>query len=188
MSFHPVRELTAILSRRWWLFVARGILAILFGVVAWAWPGLTLATLIWLAGFWLVFDGIVGIVGTFINRERFDRIWPLMLVFAAGIGFGIFIMAFPDITVVWLIVTIGLYAILSGVFGIVQAIQLRKEIDNEWWLVAFGVISVLFGLAMVAFPGAGALSLIWVIAIYAIMIGIAEIIFGFRIRNAGSSS
>jgi uncharacterized membrane protein HdeD (DUF308 family) len=176
------------LSRRWWVFVVRGILAILFGVAAWAWPGLTLTTLVWFAGFWLVFDGIVGIVSTFLNRDRFERIWPLILLFIAGIGFGIFIMAYPNISVVWLIVTIGLYAIISGVFGIVQAIQLRKEIDNEWWLVGFGVISILFGLAMVVFPGAGALSLIWVIATYAIMIGIAEIFFGFRIRNAGSAS
>lgn len=97
-------------------------------------------------------------------------------------------MAFPNFTVVWLIVAIGLYAIVSGVSAIFHAIRLREEIDNEWSMGLFGLVSVIFGVFMIAFPGAGALSLVWVIAIYAIAIGVTEIIFGFRIRSKGSNT
>ena len=106
----------------------------------------------------------------------------------AGIVAGLIIMAYPTVTAIWLIMAIGFYAILSGIFGIVQAIRLRKEIDNEWSMGLFGLASVVFGIIMVAFPGAGAISLIWVIAIYAILIGVFEIIFGFRIRGKGSDA
>lgn len=177
-----------VLARYWWTFILRGILAVLFGIVAWAWPGLTLTTLLWLTGIWLVIDGIFAIIAAIVNRKLVERLWPLILIGLAGILFGIFIVAFPGFTVVWLIVTIGFYAIVSGISAIFHAIRLRKEIDNEWSIGLFGLLSVVFGVIMVAFPGAGALSLIWVIAIYAIAIGITEIIFGFRIRGKGSDA
>lgn len=177
-----------IFARHWWIFIVRGIIAILFGIVAWLWPGLTLTTMIWLAGLWLIVDGVLTIIGAVINRDSFQSIWPLVLIGLAGIGFGIFIVAFPGFTAIWLIVAIGLYAIVTGVFAIISAIRLRKEIENEWSMGALGLISILFGLAMVVFPGSGALALIWVIAIYAILIGIAEVIFGFRVRGKGTDS
>lgn len=186
MNRFPGGELTRLFSKYWWTFILRGILAILFGIVAWLWPSLTLTTMMWLTGIWLMADGIVAIIAIVMNRNKFDRIWPGVLLGIGGIAFGLFIVAFPGFSAIWLIVTIGVYAIFSGVIGIYNAIRLRKEIDNEWALGLFGLISIVFGIIMVLFPGAGAISLIWVIAIYAILIGIAEIVFGFRIRKAGS--
>lgn len=179
---------TEVLAKYWWTFILRGIIAILFGITAWAWPSLTLATLIWLSGIWLVIDGIFAIITAIVNRNNVERIWPLILIGLAGIGFGVFILSYPGFTVVWLIVTIGIYAIVSGVSGIFHAIKLRNEIDNEWSMGFFGLVSVVFGIMMIAFPGAGALSLIWVIALYAIIIGVTEILFGFRIRGTGSAA
>lgn len=177
------RDLTGTVAQNWWLFVLRGILAIIFGITAWAWPGLTLATLIWLAGFWLVFDGVFAISATVINRAEIENIWPHILVGIAAIFAGIFIMAWPGFTAVWLIVTIGIFAIWAGVVEIVEAIRLRKEIDNEWTMALLGLMNIVFGFIMVAFPGTGALSLIWLIGIYAILIGFTEIAFGFKARK-----
>ena len=171
------------LGRYWWLFVLRGVLAIVFGIIAWAWPGLTLATLIWLAGFWLVFDGGFAIGGAIANRKQLESVWPHVLVGIAAIIGGVFIMAWPDFTAVWLIVTIGVFAIWAGLLEIIDAIRLRKIIDNEWSMGLLGVLNILFGLIMVLFPGAGALSLIWLIGIYAILIGATEIVFGFKARS-----
>lgn len=181
-------EITSTLAKYWWTFVLRGILAILFGITAWVWPGLTLTTLLWLTGIWLVIDGIFAIIAAIVNRKVVDRLWPLILIGLAGVGFGIFIVAFPGFTLVWLIVTIGLYAIVSGIFGIFHAIKLRDEIDNEWSMGLFGLISIIFGIIMIAFPGAGAIALIWVIALYAIAIGVTAIIFGLRIRGKGADA
>lgn len=188
MSAVPGGRVTTVLAKYWWTFALRGVLAVLFGITAWVWPGLTLATLIWITGIWLVIDGVFAIIAAVMNRNNVDRIWPLILIGLAGIGFGVFIMAYPGFTVVWMIVTIGIYAIVSGVSGIFHAIKLRDEIENEWSMGFFGLVSVVFGIMMIAFPGAGALSLIWVIAIYAIVIGVTEIMFGFKLRSKGSNA
>lgn len=188
MSMRRGGIVTEALAKYWWTFILRGVLAILFGITAWAWPGLTISILIWLTGIWLVIDGILAIIAAFMNRSNVDRIWPLILIALAGIGFGIFILAYPGLSVVWLIVTIGIYAIVSGVSSIFHAVKLRKEIENEWSVGFFGLVSVAFGIIMIGFPGAGALSLIWVIALYAIIIGVTEVIFGFRIHGKGSAA
>lgn len=177
------RVITRETAKHWWTFVLSGVLALIFGIMAWSWPGLTGATLIWMAGFWLIFDGAFRMAGAVFNKSRMDSIWPVLLMGLAGIFAGVFILSYPGFTVVWLMVTIGIYAIVSGVSGVYHAIKLRKEIDNEWSLAFFGLVSVIFGLMMIAFPGKGALSLIWVIAIYAIIIGVTEIYFGFRMRG-----
>lgn len=186
MITRPFGEQLEILSKYWWMFLLRGILAIVFGIVAWIWPGLTLTVMLWLTGIWLMADGILAIISIIAERDKFDRIWPVIVIGIAGILFGLFIVAFPGFSAIWLIVTIGLYAIVTGVLAIIHAIRLRKEIDNEWSMGLLGLIGIVFGLAMVIFPGAGALSLIWVIAIYAILGGIAAIVFGIRIRGARS--
>lgn len=177
------RELSAAAAKHWWLFILRGIITIIFGITAWAWPGLTLATLIWLVGFWLVFDGIVSIIGVAVTRADVERPWVHLLIGLAGIIAGMFVMAYPGFTTVWLIVTIGFFAIFTGVMEIIEAIRLRKVIENEWSMALLGALNIVFGIIMVSFPGAGALSLIWVIGIYAILIGAAEIVFGFKLRS-----
>lgn len=170
------------LIENWWLLLIRGIAAIVFGILAFAWPGLTLLTLIL---FWAAFtlvDGICAIIAAIRGGVPGSR-WWLAIVGASGIIVGILTFAMPGVTAVLLLVFIAAWSIVTGIFEIVGAIRLRKEIDHEWWLVAGGVLSVLFGLALLAQPGAGALVLVWLIASWAILFGILTIAFALRLRS-----
>ena len=100
-----------------------------------------------------------------------------------GIVAGAVTFFYPGVTALVLVLLIGAWAIAHGIFEIIGAIQLRKEIDNEWWLVLAGALSVLFGLAVLAAPGAGALALIWVIGAYAIAFGAMLVVLSLRLRQ-----
>jgi uncharacterized membrane protein HdeD (DUF308 family) len=100
-----------------------------------------------------------------------------------GIVAGLVTFFLPGISAVVLILVIGAWAVVCGIFEIIGAIQLRKEIDNEWLLILSGIVSVLFGLGVLIFPGAGALALIWLIATFAIAFGILWIVLAFRLRK-----
>ena len=100
-----------------------------------------------------------------------------------GIAAGIVTFAWPGITAIVLVLFIGAWALVHGIFEIIGAIQLRKEIDNEWMLILGGLLSVVFGLLVLFAPGAGALGLIWAIAAYSIVFGILFIALALRLRN-----
>jgi uncharacterized membrane protein HdeD (DUF308 family) len=89
----------------------------------------------------------------------------------------------PGITAILLILFIGAWALVHGIFEIIGAIQLRKEIDNEWLLILGGIISVLFGIGVMLAPGAGAVALIWVIGAYAIVIGVLFVALALRLKK-----
>jgi uncharacterized membrane protein HdeD (DUF308 family) len=109
--------------------------------------------------------------------------WWLIVVGVAGIAAGILTFLWPGITAFVLIIFIGAWAIVHGIFEIVGAIRLRKEIDNEWWLILAGALSVIFGLIVLIAPGAGALGLIWVIGAYSIAFGILLVGLSLRLRK-----
>jgi uncharacterized membrane protein HdeD (DUF308 family) len=171
------------LADNWWLLVLRGVLAIIFGIVAWVWPGLTLTTLIILVGAWLLVDGVFQVVSAVINRDRVDSVWPFVIAGVISVIGGIVVLAWPGLSAVALMYLIGAWAVVTGVFEIVAAIQLRREIENEWAIGIGGLISIIFGAIVLIFPGSGAVALVWVIGIYAILIGIALILAGFRLRS-----
>jgi uncharacterized membrane protein HdeD (DUF308 family) len=109
--------------------------------------------------------------------------WWLVVVGLLGIAVGILTFVWPGITALVLILFIGAWALVTGIFEIIGAIRLRKEIDDEWMLILSGILSVLFGLGVMILPGAGALALIWVIAIYAIIFGLLMIALALRLRK-----
>ncbi len=173
----------AFMARNWWVLLIRGILAIAFGVLAFLWPGLTLAVLVLLFGAYALLDGVASIIIGLTGRGAQDnRLW-LMLGGVFGVLVGVLTFVWPSITALALIYFIAAWAIVTGVFTIVAAVQLRKEIDNEWLLGISGALSILVGLYMAAFPGDGALALIWVIAAYAIVFGLLLIGLALRLRN-----
>lgn len=100
-----------------------------------------------------------------------------------GIAAGIVVFLWPGMSAVVLVLFIGAWAIAHGIFEIIGAIQLRKEIENEWALILGGIISVIFGILVLIAPGAGALALVWWIAIYAIVFGIMLVAFSLRLRR-----
>lgn len=174
-------------SRNWWIFVLRGVLAVLFGIVAWIWPGLTVAALVILFGAYAFVNGIFAVIAGIASFGENQRWWAELLVGIAGIILGILTFIWPGVTALALLYLIAAWAIVTGVFEIIAAIELRKAIDNEWLLGIGGVLSVIFGLILIIFPGSGAISLVWVIGIYAIIFGVTLIALGFRLRNSGDS-
>jgi uncharacterized membrane protein HdeD (DUF308 family) len=171
------------LARSWWLVLLRGIAGIVFGVLALAWPGITLLMLVLFYGAYALVDGVFSLIAAFAGKGEGAPTWWLILVGILGIVAGLVTFFLPGISAVVLILVIGAWAVVCGIFEIIGAIQLRKEIDNEWLLILSGIVSVLFGLGVLIFPGAGALALIWLIATFAIAFGILWIVLAFRLRK-----
>lgn len=172
------------LSRYWWLVVLRGVFAIIFGILAFVWPGITIGALIILFGAYALVDGISSIITGISRRNSNSQWWVLLLEGIIGVVAGILAFVYPGMTALALLYFIAVWAILTGIMEVIAAIRLRKEIDNEWWLILGGVLSIIFGLLLIIFPGSGALGLLWVIAAYSIIFGIMFIILGFRLRGA----
>ena len=171
------------LVRNWWLFLIRGIAAILFGLAAFLWPEITLAVLVLLFGAYALVDGIFAIIAGIAARREQERWWMMILVGLAGIATGVLTFFWPDITALVLLYFIAGWAIVMGIFQIAAAIRLRREIEGEWLLILAGIASVIFGVLMVIRPGAGALAVIWLIGIYALLFGILMIVLAFRLRG-----
>ncbi|MEA2984112.1 MAG: hypothetical protein QOD94_366 [Alphaproteobacteria bacterium] len=170
------------LARNWWLILLRGVCAILFGVLAFIWPGITLLTLALLYGIFALIEGALALAAAIMGGAPAPR-WWLAVVGLLGIAVGILTIIMPGMTAFLLVLFIAAWAIVSGIMQIVGAIRLRKEIDNEWMLVAVGVISVAFGVLVALQPMLGALSLVFVIGAYAIIYGVALVALAFRLRG-----
>ena len=172
-----------LLAKNWWVFLVRGLLAILFGVMAFAWPGLTLVTLVFLFGVWALVSGAFATVGAFGARARNKDWWVLLLIGLLGIAAGVLNFYRPGITAISLLWYIAFWSIFTGVMEFVAAVRLRKEIRGEGWLMLAGVLSVIFGVLLLAYPGAGALALITLIAAYAIVFGVILVVAAFRLKK-----
>jgi uncharacterized membrane protein HdeD (DUF308 family) len=180
-----------ILSRYWWMTLLRGVLWVLFGIVVFTRPGITLAALTLLFGAFVLADGVGNVVTAFGGRQEHENWWVLLLVGLLGICVGLLSLMNPGLTALALLFYIAIWAISTGVLQIVAAIRLRREIEGEFWLILGGLASVAFGLLVVARPGAGALSVLWLIGTYAIVLGIALVLLslkarGFAARLAGA--
>lgn len=177
------RPLLDRLAENWWLLLLRGILAIAFGILAFVWPGSALLGVVLLYGAYAFSDGILAFVTAFSRRDDRTPTWWLVVMGIFGVLAGIAAFVWPGITAAVLVLLVGGWAIVMGVVEIAGAIELRKEIDNEWWLVLGGVVSILFGMAMLANPGMGALALVWMIGIYALILGASWIAIALRLRG-----
>src|SRR2546423_10220973 len=147
------------ISRSWWMFAWRGVVAVLFGVLALIWPGLTLLWLIALfAAFALLAGGASAMAAL---RARDQPGWRLALLLGiVSVIAGVLAIVYPGVTALTLIVLMGVNALVTGVIDMVMAFHLRKQMRNEWLLVAAGVVSIVFGAVVVVFPEAGALGLV----------------------------
>jgi uncharacterized membrane protein HdeD (DUF308 family) len=174
------------ISKHWWLVLLRGIAAIAFGVLAFAWPGATLITLVVFFGAYALIDGALAIFAAVAGRGGSVPLWWLVVSGILGIAAGAVTFLWPGMTALILIVFIGAWSLARGVFEIIDAIRLRKQIENEWTLALMGLLSVVFGLAVLIAPGAGALALIWVIGAYAVVLGILLVALAIKLRRASA--
>jgi uncharacterized membrane protein HdeD (DUF308 family) len=171
------------LKHYWWVLVIRGICGIVFGVIAFAYPGLALATLVLLFGAWVLIDGVFRIVGATAGRAS-DPDWGFHLILGIlGILVGVLTFRSPGITALALVIYIAAWALMVGAVEIALAIKLRREMKGEWFLILMGLASIIFAVLLLWNPGPGALALLWLIASYAIVFGLLAIILGFRLRS-----
>ncbi|MEW6269011.1 MAG: HdeD family acid-resistance protein [Thermodesulfobacteriota bacterium] len=171
------------LARYWWALVLRGVAGIVFGVLAFLWPGITLEVLILFFGAYMLVDGVFTVISAIGGRAHTPHWGWLLLEGLLGIAIGIFTFVAPVVTAFALLMYIAAWALVTGVIEIIAAIRLRREIEGELWLGLSGVLSIGFGILLVIFPLAGALSIVWLLGIYAIAFGIVLVILGFRVRG-----
>lgn len=169
------------LVSKWWVIAVRGILGILFGIVALVYPGITLAALVLVLGAYAVVDGVFALFAA-VGGDGKDRIW-YVLEGIIGIGVGILIFAFPGISERLLIYVVAAWAILTGVLEIIAGFEL--PISRDWLLALAGLASVVFGVLVFFNPGAGALAIVWLIGIYALVFGVILLVLAFRLRGLG---
>lgn len=171
------------LARNWWAIVLRGVFAVLFGLGAFFWPGITLAVLVLLYGAYLFADGIMAVVWALMGRRAGPFPWGVFLAGLVSIVGGLVTFFMPGLTALVLLYLIAAWAIVRGVFEIIAAFHLRRELTNEWLLALNGILSVLFGILLIAAPGAGALAVLWMIGTFAVIVGILMIVLGFRLKG-----
>jgi uncharacterized membrane protein HdeD (DUF308 family) len=174
----PVDGLMQSFARHWWVLLLRGVVAVLFGLMAFFLPGLTLVTLILLCGFYFLMDGFTALV---IGGRA--HVWPLALAGVLGVIAGILTFFYPAVTALTLLIFLAVWAIGRGTFEIIAAIRLRKELTNEWLLISGGLLSILFGVLLLVSPAAGALAMVWLIGAYAMVFGIVMCMLAFRLRG-----
>ena len=169
------------LARHWWVIGLRGLAAILFGVLAFVWPGMTLAVLVLLFGAYALVDGVLTLVAAFRGGVQHRIVMVVEGVVSVLAGLAAFV--WPGLTALVLLYIIAFWAIVTGVLEIVAAIRVRRAISNELGLVIGGVLSVVFGVVLLIAPGAGALAVIFLIGAYAVVFGIALLGLAWRLRE-----
>jgi len=171
------------LKRHWWVSVLRGVAAIIFGIIAFTHPVMAIATLVLFFGAWVLIDGIFRVVGAIRDRGA-DPDWAWQIVLGIiGIIVGLLTFHAPQVTALALVIYIAAWALMMGASEIVMAIKLRHEIKGEWLLILVGLASIVFAVLLLWNPVAGAAAVIWLIAWYAVVLGVLSIIFGLRLRS-----
>jgi uncharacterized membrane protein HdeD (DUF308 family) len=172
-----------ILASYWWMLLIRGILWILFGLFAFTHPTISIVALTIYIGMLFIVDGAANVVSAIGGRKEEEHWWMLLLAGLAAIGVGILAILNPVITALALVFYLAVWAVATGLLEIGAAIRLRKEISGEIWLILAGVVSVAFGMILVAHPVWGALAMLWFIALFALIFGTILVVLALRARG-----
>jgi uncharacterized membrane protein HdeD (DUF308 family) len=171
--------------QHWWMLLVRGVLAILFGIIALVAPGIALLAFIYVFAAYALLDGIAAIVVS-LQERRFLRIWwVLLLEGIAGIIFGILAFAWPGETALVLLYLVAFWALVTGVIEISAAFIVPGTTGQRWGVGLAGLLSLIFGVILLVRPGAGLLAILWLVGIYAIAFGLSLIVYGFQVRSRG---
>jgi uncharacterized membrane protein HdeD (DUF308 family) len=168
----------------WWFVLIRGILAVLFGLFALFAPGSTLLALVLVFGVYAVLDGITAVAaGIRHRRDEAHWVWHVVLGVVSVLA-GIVAFAWPGATVLAILFVIAFWSIVGGIVEIMEAFAMRRRGSSTWgWMLAAGAVSVLFGIVLLAWPGAGLITLLWLVGGYAVVVGAILIWWAFRLRR-----
>jgi uncharacterized membrane protein HdeD (DUF308 family) len=178
-----VNYFSSAMGRNWWVLLLRGVVAVLFGLLTWTMPGITLTALVLVFGIYVLADGVLGVWMAFGQRQENRFWWALLLWGLLGVLVGLMTFLTPGVTALVLLMYMAAWAVVTGVTQIIGAIRLRKEIQNEWLLGLSGLISVLFGVLLFMRPGEGALAVVWLIGTYAVIFGVLMVLLSFKLRK-----
>jgi uncharacterized membrane protein HdeD (DUF308 family) len=175
------------LRRNWWTFIFRGVCAIAFGFFAWFWPGMTLLALLLTWGVLACVNGVVTLASAF-ARDGHEPRWILLLEGGVSVLAGVVALAYPRFTALLFLYLLAAWAVLSGIVEVIAAYRLRSELRGEFWLGFAGVLSLLFGVMLILRPGAGALTVVWLIAGYSVLFGVVLIAWGLHLKRLHDST
>lgn len=178
--------MSAVLARNWWLLALRGAFAILFAVLTFVWPAATVLTLVIFFAAYMLVDGVLGIAAAIRAAGRDERWGWLLFEGILSVLVGVVAFVMPGSAVLAFLTILAAWAIVSGGMMIVAAFRLHVHY-GRWWLVLGGLVSVLFGLALLVNPGISALVLTYWIGGYALAFGIMLVILAFRLRPHGTA-
>ena len=179
---------TVAVARWWWTFVLRGVLAIAFGVIAFLAPGLGIGVLVGVFAAYAIIDGVGSLIAGISGRGTDRNWWLELLEGIVGVIAGVFAIVFPEVAAEALVLVIAAWSIVTGIVEIFTAIRLREQIKGEGWLALAGVASILFGVVLILFPGAGALSLVWLIGSFSFVFGAFLVLLGLRLRRVDEAA
>lgn len=172
-----------VIARNWWSLVIRGLVGILFGIITFAWPGITFAALVIVFAAYAAADGIFSLVGAVRAAQAHERWGALVFLGVTGIAAGVATVLWPEITAFVLVSLIGAWAIVTGVFEIAAAVRLRRYIRGEWLLALSGIASLVFGVLIMIAPLAGALVIAFWVGAYALVSGVMLVSLGIKLRS-----
>lgn len=176
-----------IVRRNWWIMALRGLFAVIFGLIALVAPGIALLAFIYVFAAYALIDGGIAIITAIQERELLDRWGWVLFEGILSILAGIIAFANPSLTAVVLLYIIAAWAIVTGIMEIVTAFVIREFVSREWILALAGIASVAFGIILFISPGAGILSILWLVGIYGIVFGLLFIVRAFQLRSWASS-
>lgn len=179
------KQLAGTLSRKWWVLLLRGLIAIAFGVLIWLQPMISLKALVLVFGIYVLADGILGVSMAIAGGEWLEHRWVLFFSGILGMGVGILTLLRPNITGLVLLFYIAIWAVVEGILEIITAIRLRKEMTGEWLLILGGLMTMAFGVILIAWPLEGALAVLGLIGAYGIIFGILLVILAFKAKSFG---
>jgi uncharacterized membrane protein HdeD (DUF308 family) len=179
-------DATQAVKALWWLVLIRGVLAVLFGLYALFSPAAALLALVFVFGFYAIMDGVAAIAVGFRHRRTSHWGWHVVQGVVSLIA-GLIALFWPGPTLIALVFIIAFWSIVLGVTEIVEAFQARRLGSSWGWLLFSGIVGILFGIVLLFSPAAGALALLWVIGIFALVLGVVQIVWAFRLRTAAKA-
>lgn len=181
-------------KRKWWEKVAVGVIALIFGIIAFAWPGITLLTLTILFGSFALLMGFFSLFTGIMGGEMKQARWLFVVQGILGIVIGIIALAWPGMTLLVLAYLIGAWAMVFGIFEIIAGIWTPQEAIGAFnkmskgLLLVSGLLSLIFGILIILYPEPGLVAIIWIIAAYAIILGVINIVLGLQQRKSAAGA